>query len=152
MESFPQDLGGRPSSDWGDMGDPPDEIIKVLKDYGQNGIIISGVLSWIIVNRNSSPKNIWKTIALNHWREEEITNAKKALRDAGGTELEDKVPDMKTNRQKIDGKAERELKDILAALDYLSEVKKMPLILSTAGQQIKNPKVFGICSPRCHHG
>ena len=87
MDSFPQDLGDRPSLDWGDMGEPPDEIIKVLKDFGQNGIIISGVLSWIMVNRCSSPKNIWKTIALNHWKEEEITNAKKGLRHAGGAEL-----------------------------------------------------------------
>ena len=48
MDSIPQDVGGTPPSDWDDNGDPPDDIIQVLKHHGKNGIIISGDISWII--------------------------------------------------------------------------------------------------------
>ena len=77
------------------------------------------------MNRNSSPKNIWKAVVSNHWKEEEITLAKKALSDAGGNELLEKVPDMKLNRQKKEGRAEKEIKDIISAINYLTEAKKM---------------------------
>ena len=61
------------------------------------------------MNRNESAKNIWKIVANNHWRVEEITVAKKALRDVGRNELIEKVPEMKSNRQNGAAKAEKEI-------------------------------------------
>ena len=126
--------------------------MKVIKDNGKNRVIISGVISWILVNRNESAKNIWKLVANNHWRVEEITTAKKALRDACGKELTQKVPEMKSNRQKSDAKAEKELKNINAAIDYLTEAKKMPLVLATAGQIQRGPKALGSVEPGASMG
>ena len=59
---------------------------------------------------------------------------------------------MKSNRQKGDAKAEKELKDIIAAIDYLTEAKKMPLVLATAGQIQRGPKALGSVEPGASMG
>lgn len=86
-------------------------------------------------------------MAVQNWKKDEITGTKKALREAGGQELMDAVPDMRTNRQDGYAKSEKELKDIIRAVDYLTENRKMPLVLATAGQLQCNPKSLGSIEP-----
>ena len=145
MDGVSNDVGGRIENDWagGGKGEPPDCVLNILRKEGTNGIVISGVISWILVNRNESAKTIWKNVAVGHWKEEEVSIAKEALREAGGFELGKKVPGMKVNRNSGFGKVEKELQDIAKAIDYLTENKKMPLVLATANQIQRCPRTLG---------
>ena len=59
---------------------------------------------------------------------------------------------MKSNRQKGDTKAEKELKDIITSIDYLTESKKMPLVLATASQIQRGPRALGSVEPSASMG
>ena len=86
LDSVSMDIGGRPAEGWegGGKGEHPDNIIDVLRDNGKDGTIVSGFLAWIMVNRNESAKNIWKIVAISHCKDDDISGARKALREASG--------------------------------------------------------------------
>ena len=53
------DIGGRPATDWasGEVS-PPENVNELIKKNGSNGVIVSGVISWVLIHRNESAKNI----------------------------------------------------------------------------------------------
>ena len=40
-------LGGRLVREGEEAAKPPDDIVKMLLEYGENGIIIDGIIAWI---------------------------------------------------------------------------------------------------------
>ena len=60
-------------------GNPPDLAVKMMEEHGQHGILISGLISWIEVNRHQAAGTIWRQVAETAWEHEEVTEAKKLL-------------------------------------------------------------------------
>ena len=60
-------------------GNPPDLVVKMMEEHGQHGILISGLISWIEVNRHQAAGTIWRQVAETAWEHEEVTEAKKLL-------------------------------------------------------------------------
>ena len=96
----------------------PKNVKELLIEEGQNGIIISALLAWILVNRNEAAKSTWRTVAIHNWKPDEIGTAKNALKEAGGLELSTAVPNIKVVRQNGPTKAIKELDDICKAIDH----------------------------------
>ena len=133
--------------DWLTEGNmPPVAVLTMLKEHGNNGIVVSGLISWVVVNQNENALNIWNSVALQHWNSEEVISAKKALMEAMAEDMLKVLPNMKINRAG-NNKAEKDLKDIVEAIKVLSENRRMPLVLATAGQMQGSPKSLGSIDP-----
>ena len=57
----------------------PPEMHSELVKHGENGVIVNGVISWILVQRETNPPEIWKSIALKHYGEAEVKEAWKEM-------------------------------------------------------------------------
>ena len=55
-------LGGRLASAEYEATKPPDNITMMLLEYGEHGIIIDGIISWITMNRDMTAENIRKQL------------------------------------------------------------------------------------------
>ena len=44
-------------------GNPPYNVVKMMEDHGKNGVLVSGVISWIENERHSGAAGIWKQVA-----------------------------------------------------------------------------------------
>ena len=131
-------LAGKLTSQ-GEGGDrkPPDDVIKMLLDYGENGIVIDGVIAWIMVNRDMNADNINKQFVEQKFDKTEILPARKALiAAAAGSELEVLYPAAGRGRNSMI----EAIKDIVEIIRILTEAGKMPLVLTSPDQLRKCPK------------
>ena len=121
----------------GEVRKPPDDVIKMLLDYGENGIVIDGVIAWVMVNKDMNADNIKKQLMEQKFNKTEILAARKALiAAAAGPELEVLYPAVSINRNSmIEG-----IKDIVEIIRRLSESGKMPLVLASPDQLRRCPK------------
>ena len=62
MQDMLLSLGCRLAGSEGEAAKPPDDIIKMLLEYGGNGIIIDGIIAWITMNRDTTAENILKQL------------------------------------------------------------------------------------------
>ena len=59
------------------------ESVLCLRNTALHGVILSGLLVWVNMQRRTTAENIWKAIATKHFTKDEITDAKEALWDVG---------------------------------------------------------------------
>ena len=110
------------------------ELVK----HGDNGVIVNGVISWIMVQKETNPPEIWKNIALKHYLEPEVKEAWKEM-----AKLKEKLKEIdpkmglvtKGSRQKTD----LELDDIEEAIKKLIEAKCLPLVLASSKMMMRAP-------------
>ena len=149
------DIGGKytPPGDGQAEGTLPQNVLEMMDLYGKNGILVSGVVSWIQVNKNMDANGIWKQVAEQSWNDEEITEAKNALLASTGSErLVQLAPGMGVNRKNVPGRKAKEIKDIIDAITALEEANAMPLILASSGQMRRSPQSLGSVSPTASMG
>ena len=118
------DIGGKyvPPGEGEPEGSLPQNILQMMNQHGKNGILVSGVVSWIQVNKNMAANGIWKQVAEQSWNDEEITEAKNALLAAADSErLVQLAPGMGVNRKSVPGRKAKEIKDIIDAINALEE-------------------------------
>ena len=96
---------------------PPDIHSEMVK-HGEHCVIVNGVISWITVQKETNPPEIWKNIALKHYDEPEVKEAWKEMAKMK-EKLKELDPKMglvvKGSRQK----PETELDDIEEAINKL---------------------------------
>ena len=73
-----------PGEEEGDIGKPPETVKKFLEEKGSQGIIVNGVIAWILANRENGATGIWKQIIEHHyrWKMEVITEIIKVKPEA----------------------------------------------------------------------
>ena len=140
-------------------GNPPDQVIKMMEEHGQHGILISGLISWMEVNRHQAAGTIWREVAETAWEHEEVTEAKKLLVSVLTTEHVDLIKQEKdkefapartgSDRQK---RKVRDINDIVTILEFLSDRGIMPLLMTSPCQIRKTPKSLGSLSPEASMG
>ena len=135
------DCGGAWVPDTGGEGggDLPTVVLHQLRDHGQKGVVISGLVAWMEVQMDTEGCDIWRALAERNWQESEVTQAKEALKAACGPQLETLVPEFKTNRQK----KEKEIEDIRKAIVALQANNIMPLVLASSGMMGRCPPAWG---------
>ena len=143
---------GDDSSDEDLEGSLPQNVTQMMKQYGKNGIVVSGVVTWIQVNKNMAANGIWKQVAEQNWNDEEITEAKNALAAAGGEKLVQLAPGMGVNRKSVPGRKVKEIKDIIDGITALEECNSMPLVLASSGQMRRCPQSLGSVGPNANMG
>ena len=148
------DIGGQmvPPGEGGGGSSPPPSFTQMIDQYGKNGIIISGVISWIQVNKNIAANGIWKQVAEQSWNDDEVSAAKAALANAGGERITQLAPGMGVNRKSVPGRRSKEIKDIIDGITALEESDSMPLVLASSGQMRRCPQSLGSVSPNANMG
>ena len=109
---------------------PPDVVIKMLTDYGEHGIVVDGIIAWVAINKEMTAENILKQLMEKSLTLDELLKSRAALRASGGPELEEWFQKLPKTRQEM----KLAVEDIVKALKFLSESKKMPLILAGPDQ------------------
>ena len=120
---------------------PPDMHGELVK-HGDNGVIVNGVIAWIMVQKETNPPEIWKSIALKHYLEPEVKEAWKEM-----AKLKEKLKEIdpkmglvtKGARQKTD----LELDDIEEAINKLVEANCVPLVLASSKMMMRAPRFWG---------
>ena len=133
----PDDTGG------GGPGQLPLGVLEQLSKFAGNGIVISGVITWMLAQMDTLSSDIWRSLAERCFVVQEVTAAKEALKQVKGAELEWLMPEFKINRSGPNKKS-KELEDIRKALVALREAKQMPLVLATAQQMLRCPQSWGV--------
>ena len=87
------DTGGGPG-----IGSPPSEMLEIIGKFGQNGVIISGVVTWVAAQIDTQVNDGWKSLAERCFMDEEVTAAKDTLKNSRGQVLENLVPEFKIKR------------------------------------------------------
>ena len=105
---------------------PPDVILKMLTEYGEHGIVVDGIIAWVAINREMTAENILKQFMEKSLTLDELLKSREALRASGGQELEEWFQKLPKTRQEM----KLAVEDIVKAMKFLSESKKMPLILA----------------------
>ena len=150
------DIGGKwippDEADEDQDGSPPLNLRQMLKELGKNGIVVSGVVTWIQVNKNIAAKGLWKQHAETSWSDEEVSNAKSALLNAGGERLVQLVPGMRICRKNVAGRRSKEVNDIIEAINALEESNTMPLVLCSSEQLGRCPQSQGSIGPNTNMG
>ena len=128
----------------------PPEVIKVLEEQSMNGIIVSGIFAWIRMNNHEAATDIWKKIAEQSWSNEEITEARSAIKAAASEKLVELVPSMSRSRvdRGLESKRKKEMQDIIDSVIKLEEAKIMPLVLACSGQMAGCPAARGSLDTR----
>jgi hypothetical protein len=124
-------------------------VLDVLANEAKNGIVISGLVAWMKVQRDTNPEGIWMTVAMEQWNDSEIFLAKKALESVTTVEwIKTKIkPYIYTERQGVN-KKKAELQDIKELLELFYNQECMPLILATSDQVKAAPQFWG--EPKTH--
>ena len=136
------DTGGD-SDQGGGQGYLPSGLLDMLQKFGQNGIVISGVVTWIGAQIDTQTTDAWKALAERSFRDTEITAGKEALKVSRGTILQNLVADFNTTRKGASKKAS-EIEDIRKALVALHSANQMPLILASCEQMMRCPQSWGV--------
>ena len=125
----------------GKMSLPPDIHSELIKN-SEHGVIINGVISWILAQKETNPPEIWKNIALQHYNDDERKKAWKEM-----YKLKDKLRevDPKLGFVQVNSrlKPEKELDDIEEAINKLTEAKSMPLIMASSNMILRAPIFWG---------
>ena len=114
---------------------PPDVIIKMLTEFGEHGIVVDGIIAWVAMNREMTAENIIKQLMGKSLSLGEMLKSRETLRASGGPEL------VKWFEEKPKTRTERKgaVEDIVDAMTFLSESKKMPFILAGPEQLRRCP-------------
>ena len=123
-------------------GTLPPEVTSKMGQFGQKGVVVSGVVTWIVAQIGTHGTEIWKSLAERCFSEVEVTAAKEALKSARGDVLNTLVKDFKVNRQ-CGGKKASEIDDIKNAVVALEAAGEMPLVMATSGQMTRCPQSWG---------
>ena len=137
------DTGGGGGDDVGGKGHLPTGLMEMLEKFGKNGIVISGVVTWIGAQIDTQTNDAWMALAERSFKDNEISEGKEALRLVKGDVLENLVTDFKLNR-KGGSKKEREIDDIRKALLALQAAGDMPLVMASSGQMVRCPQSWGV--------
>ena len=124
-------------------GTLPPEVTSKMGQFGQKGVVVSGVVTWIVAQIGTHGTEIWKSLAERCFSEVEVTAAKEALKSARGDVLNTLVKDFKVNRQ-CGGKKASEIDDIKNAVVALEAAGEMPLVMATSGQMTRCPQSWGV--------
>ena len=148
------DIGGKwiPHGEGDEDGFLPLNLLQMPKEFGKNGIVASGEVTWIQVNKNIAAKGLWKQHAETSWSDEGVSNAKNALLTAGGERLIQLVPGMGIDRKNITGTRIKEVNDIIDAITALEESNTMPLVLASSEQLGRCPQSQGSIGPNTSMG
>ena len=136
------DTGGEGDDDSG-KGHPPPGVIDMLEKFGQKGIVISGIVTWIEAQIDSQTSDAWRSLAVRCFLDGEVTAAKEALKSAKGIVLENLLTDFKTKRQGASKKA-KEIDDIRDAIVALQAAGEMPLVMASSKQMVRCPQSWGV--------
>jgi hypothetical protein len=127
--------------DMGRKALPPDIHGEIVK-HGEHGVIFNGVISWILVQKETNPPEIWKNIALKHYSEGEVKEAWKEM-----AKLKEKLKEIEPKLGLVQkgsrNKTNLELDDIEEALNKLIEAKCMPLVLASSKMMLRAPRFWG---------
>ena len=131
-------------------GNPPENIVKMIAEHGQMGIVISGVISWIETERHTSAGGIWKQVAGQCWGPVEVSEARKQMMLLMTSKQVDDLKKEDNNFAKTRNattdptqRKMKEIEDIATILEFLWLSRKMPLILASTCQMRKSPKTLG---------
>ena len=105
---------------------PPDMIVKMLMDHGEHGIVVDGIIAWVAMNREMTAENILKQFMQKQLTLDELLKSRAALRASGGPELQEWFEKLPKTRSEM----KLAVEDIVKAMTFLTESKKMPLILA----------------------
>ena len=89
-----------PVEDADGLGKPPDSILKMFEEKGKHGIILNGLLAWIMATKESVAVGIWKQVVEHHFHEDEIFEVRNLL-ISNVPELKKQMPDMKRTRKSM---------------------------------------------------
>ena len=120
------DTGGE-DDQGGGQGFLPTGLIDILEKFGKNGIVISGVVTWI----GSQINDTWKALAVRCFKDTEVTAGKEALKNARGTVLKNLVPYFNSSRTGALKKSS-EVEDIMKTLVALQAAGQMPLVIASS--------------------
>ena len=129
-------LGSRLVREGEEAAKPPDDIVKMLVEHGENGIIIDGIIAWIAMNTDMTADNILKQLLEKSVDLTEVLKSREVLKTAGGTVLAENHRDI---NQKTRTKIELAVKDVVEGVKILKEKKKMPLVLAAPDQWRRCP-------------
>ena len=120
---------------------PPDIHEELVKN-SDHGIIFNGVISWILVQKETNPPEIWKNIALKHYNEGEVKEAWKEM-----AKLKDKLKELEPKlglaQKGYRHKPETEFDDIEEAVNKLTEAGCMPLVMASSKMMLRAPRFWG---------
>ena len=128
----------------GGNGSPPLEVMQILETSGRDGIVISGVVTWVIAQMDTHAVDIWKPLGERCFSDREVTAAKAALVKAGGETLKENKNIKPRNGGSVKTKKEMEMEDIRMILIALKGAGKMPLVLATSDQMTRCPQSWGV--------
>ena len=138
-----------PGEEEEDLGKPPDSVMKLLEGQGKEGIIVNGVLAWIMAHKEEGANGIWKQIAEHHYGDKEVLEARNLLKKTNPV-LEEKVPNMSKGRMTTS--KSHSIDDISNCFQYLGENSLMPMVLATAEQWRMSPQNLGSMKPQATMG
>ena len=118
--------------------------MALLKGIGLHGVILDGLLTWIDTQRRTTPENVWKREIILHFTAEEITNAKNALWETAGDQLERNIT------RKGELKSTSEVNDICGAFDILSKNQKLPVFVATSTMVMQSPSTVEESNQQIH--
>ena len=70
-------------------GNPPEEMINMTMENGNNGIVIDSIIAWFVVNKEMTAEGINKLLLESFMDKQEILKSRLALKAAGGSHLEE---------------------------------------------------------------
>ena len=107
----------------------------------EHGVIFNGVISWILVQKETNPTEIWKNIALKHYNEGEVKEAWKEM-----AKLKDKLTELEPKLGLVHkgsrNQTETELDDIEEAVNKLTEAGCMPLVMASSKMILREPRFW----------
>ena len=106
---------------------------------GKHGIVIDGVVSWILNQLDCVAEEIWFNLAMDCFSDKEISAGKEALLKACKENVDQEIRNRQGNKKK-----RAELKDIALVLNSLRTSGKLPLILATGKMMKRAPNSTGI--------
>ena len=116
---------------------PPDIKSEMVK-HGEHGVIINGVVSWILAQKDTNAPEIWKNIALQHYIDSEIKEAWKEV-----SKLKDKVKELGFDLKSSRNSARAEIDDIDSVIDKLVAANCMPLVMASSTMILRAPIFWG---------
>ena len=82
-------LGGRLGSSGEEASKLPDDILKMLRDYGENGIVVDDIIAWVAVNKEMTAENLLKQLMEKSLTLDEVLKSRAALIAAAGSDLDE---------------------------------------------------------------
>ena len=100
---------------------PPTKIVKMLLEYGENGIIIDGIIAWIAMNTTMTAENILKQLLEKSVDLTEVLKSREALKAAGGLEIAGHYKDINQDTRRS---MELAVKDVVKGVKILKEKRR----------------------------